>query len=106
MNQLSLLLRNRVALIAIGAVVVVAAAFAVASASGANLLSGSGTPAQCASDDFVSTHSGTPTGDRDENGDQNSSKHKAQGHQCSGDDNDGDHDGAGGTHTPSAHSGD
>ncbi|PWT78929.1 MAG: hypothetical protein C5B60_00420 [Chloroflexi bacterium] len=109
MNQLSLLLRNRVALIAIGAVVVaLVGAGVVAASSGAHLGPGSTTPAQCASEDFVSAHSGTPTGDRDETGEHSASGHKVHGEeqQCSGDDHDGDHDDTSGTRTPSAHSGD
>jgi hypothetical protein len=84
LNRLALLLRNKVALVALGAVLVAAVSTTVVlAANGAtpNLsrTSPAASPAQCASEKHDSAQTGTQTGGRDKTDDKGESQHALQG---------------------------
>jgi hypothetical protein len=84
MNRLALLLRNKVALVSLGAVLVAAvSATAVLAATGGaphlSLTSPISSPAQCASEDHSSAHTSTQTSEQNETDDSGESQHAVQG---------------------------
>jgi len=84
LNRLGLLLRNKVAVIGLAAVLVAAVSTTVVlvahgAAPHLSLASPTASPAQCASEDHGSAHTGTPTSDRDETDETSWSQHMLQG---------------------------